>query len=332
MRIHHKGHKGTLRFFPSRPFVSFVVKVALLAAVPLLASASSFATTSQSDLTRTQWSWPLYIIIPLLLTAALYGIGVIRLWRRTAQVPVVSVLCFAGGWISLLLALDSPIHELSEQLFWVHMTQHEILMLVSAPLLVLAQPLAPALWAFPERERSVIAAVGRWPVVKRAWMIISVPAVAWLLHALALWLWHAPRLFIGALENDAVHAAQHISFLATALLFWWTLLHNHGGRLGYGGAILYVFTTAVHTSVLGAWLTFAPTVWYLPYLQTAPAWHLTALEDQQLGGLIMWVPAGTLLTIVALVLLAKWIKESQRRWEYTRTAEFMRLSQGVAHE
>ena|SRR5438067_7220793 len=131
------------------------------------------------------------------------------------------------------------------------------------------------------------------------------------------------------LSSDLVHAAQHISFFGTALLFWWALLHRHGGRLGYGGAILYVFTTAIHTSVLGAWLTFSPRIWYPPYLQTAPSWHLTALEDQQLGGLIMWIPAGTLLTIVALFLLRKWMGLSEKRWEYTKTGALIRTSSGA---
>lgn len=107
-------------------------------------------------------------------------------------------------------------------------------------------------------------------------------------------------------------------------------LLNRTLGLGYGAALAYVFTTAIHTSVLGALLTFSPRPWYSSYLTTAPAWQLTALEDQQLGGLIMWIPAGTLLLIVALVLLVKWIQESQTRWQYTRLAELSRLSEGRA--
>lgn len=277
------------------------------------------------------WTWPAYIAVPLLASAVLYVIGILKMRARGTHVQLVPVFCFALGWLSLLVALDSPIHEISEQLFWVHMSQHEILMLISAPLLVLARPLVPFLWALPRSWRGRVADVGKSLTFKRGWLMISAPVAAWLLHALALWVWHAPVLFVDALQSDAVHALQHISFLGTALLFWWALLNNHGGRLGYGGAVLYVFTTAIHTSVLGAWLTFAPRPWYAPYVLTSPAWHLTALQDQQLGGLIMWIPAGTLLTIVALVLLIKWLQESQRRWEYTRTAALIRL-QGVAHE
>jgi putative membrane protein len=98
--------------------------------------------------------------------------------------------------------------------------------------------------------------------------------------------------------------------------------------MGYGGALVYIFTTAVHTSILGALLTFARTPWYAPYVNTAPLWNLTALEDQQLGGLIMWIPAGTLLLAAFLILLVKWMKQSQERWQYTRMAQLSGLPAG----
>jgi putative membrane protein len=281
---------------------------------------------------KVSWTWPPYIIVPLVSFAILYVVGAVKLGRRNSRLRTLQVACFALGSLSLLLALDSPMHELSEQLFWVHMTQHEILVLVSAPLLVLARPLVPMLWAFPEQARSTLGRISTVPIFKRTWVFISAPVAAWLLHAVALWLWHAPALFIATLHSDMVHAAQHISFLGSALLFWWALLENRGGRFGYGGAILYVFTTAIHTSLLGAWLTFSPRAWYTPYEATAPAWNLTALQDQQLGGLIMWVPAGALLTVIGLALLIKFLAESERRWDYTRTAELIRSSQGVRHE
>jgi cytochrome c oxidase assembly factor CtaG len=246
--------------------------------------------------------------------------------RRLPQMSLRPVLLFAAGWASLVVALDSPIHELSEQLFCLHMGQHEILMLVCAPLLVLSRPAAAFVWGLPESWRGGLVRLGKGQLVRRIWWAVSAPRVAFLLHALALWAWHAPRLFVAALEGDTVHAAQHLSFFGTALLFWWGLFSSH--RLGYGGSVLYVFATAIHTSVLGAWLTFSPHIWYAPYVATAPRWHLTAVEDQQLGGLVMWVPAGTLLAVVALVLLAKWIGYSEERWQYTRSAAIIRAAGG----
>jgi putative membrane protein len=97
--------------------------------------------------------------------------------------------------------------------------------------------------------------------------------------------------------------------------------------MGYGPGILYLFTTALQTSILGALLTFAPRAWYQPYLATSSAWHLTPLEDQQLGGLIMWIPGGSVLLFVALVLLVRWLDVSQVRWQYTRIADMARSPQ-----
>ncbi|HWR52996.1 MAG TPA: cytochrome c oxidase assembly protein, partial [Bryobacteraceae bacterium] len=126
--------------------------------------------------------------------------------------------------------------------------------------------------------------------------------------------WHAPSLFDATVESEFVHTAQHMSFLGSALLFWWALIRGRGGALGYGAAVLYVFTTAVHTAVLGALLTFAPTPFYPAYAAgSTQQWGLTPLEDQQLAGLIMWVPAGVVYIVAGLWLLAGWLRESEAR-------------------
>jgi putative membrane protein len=303
-------------------------QVVAVGAVAVLLSLPAWSLTDTANTLASSWTWPPFIVVPLLLAASLYGLGTIRMLRRTTnQKLFVWPLAFALGWISLAIALDSPLHELGEQLFWVHMTQHEILMLISAPLLVLGRPTIAFLWALPPAWREMAAGVGRSRTFKKGWAFVSAPLWAWLVSALALWIWHIPWLFDQTLRSDWIHAAQHTTFLVTAVVFWWPVL-NRTPALGYGGALVYVFTTILHTSVLGALLTFAPRPWYSSYVLTAPAWHVSALEDQQIGGLIMWIPAGTLLLIVALVLLIKWMNESQTRWQYSRMAELGRLSQG----
>jgi putative membrane protein len=130
--------------------------------------------------------------------------------------------------------------------------------------------------------------------------------------------WHVPSLFQATLGSEVVHAAQHVSFLASALVFAEALVYRGGdggadARMGYGAAVVYLFTTAVHTSVLGALLTFSNELWYPAYQTTTAAWGLTPLEDQQLGGLIMWVPAGVVYVVAGLALLAAWLGEAERR-------------------
>jgi len=302
----------------------------LLMTLQMCLSASASSTRQQASLSG--WTWPPYIVLPLAFLGILYGIGILKVRAKARWITLWPAAAFAAGWLSLLIALDSPIHKLSEQLFWVNMTQHEILMLVSAPLLVLSRPLIPFLWALPQAWREPTASLFKANPIRKTWFWISAPLAAWLLQGAVLWGWHVPLLFDATLRSDLAHAAQHISFLGSALLFWWALIHGRDTHLGYGVALLYVFTTAIHTSVLGALMTFAASPWYSAYLQTTARWGLSPLEDQQIGGLIMWIPAGTLLLAISLGLLVKWMQESGRRWEYTRTAELLRSAAEASHE
>src|SRR4051812_48883565 len=216
-----------------------------------------------------------------LLAAAslLYAAGVRRLWARAGRrgISLAHVGAFAAGMLMLALAVVSPLHELAERFLWVHMIQHELLMVIAAPLLVLGRPLQAFVWVRPVH-------IPRW---------LSDPLLAWTLHAAAIWLWHAPHIFEAAVTNEALHFAQHASFLGTAILFWWTVLAR--AELG---AIASLFTTMLHTGALGALMTFSRYSWYAGY----------GLEDQQLAGLVMWVPAGLAYPIVALLVGSRWLR------------------------
>jgi cytochrome c oxidase assembly factor CtaG len=149
--------------------------------------------------------------------------------------------------------------------------------------------------------------------VQKVWRAVTHPLAAWAIHAAALWVWHMPALFQATLKSDLVHTLQHLSFLGSALLFWWALIHGRRGLMGYGAAVLYMFTTSLHSGVLGALITFARSAWYPAYANSTASWGLTPLEDQQLGGLIMWIPAGLVYVVAALALMVGWMRESERR-------------------
>jgi putative membrane protein len=275
----------------------------------IIACGSAFAHTGEPlephDL-WTAWRFDPGVVIPLLILGVLYARGA----TPTRGVKPWQAMCFWGGLLTLVIALISPLHPLGEVLFSAHMLQHEVLMLIAAPLLVLSRPLAPLLWGLPFAWRR---ALGRWSKtqpVQWTWRAITAPAAAWSIHAAVLWLWHAPAFFQATLTSEWIHSAQHISFFASALLFWWSLLYARGAG-GYGAGVLYLFTTAVHTSVLGALLTFARTLWYPAYQITAPLWNLSPLEDQQIGGLIMWIPGGLVYLAAGLALFAAWLRESE---------------------
>jgi putative membrane protein len=243
-----------------------------------------------------------------------YAAGVVRLWRSAGYgrgVRPFEALAFATGWLALVVALSPPLDEWSEQWLAAHMVQHELLMVVAAPLFAVGAPLVGILWAMPSRVRhTLVGAIERtpFPVV---WRVVTAPATAFILYGLALWIWHIPGLYDEALEHEAVHAVQHLCFFGTAALFWWGIVHGRQARMGYGAAVVFLFVTALHGGVLGALLTVSPRVWYAPYLTHHPA-GLTALQDQQLAGLLMWVPGGLAFVAGALILLAAWLRQSDR--------------------
>jgi cytochrome c oxidase assembly factor CtaG len=220
---------------------------------------------------------------------------------------------FLTGWLSLFLALTSPIHELGEQLFSAHMLQHEIMILVSAPLFAASHPGATCLWAFAPRGRAGIGAWVHRIEQLRPVRFLTTPLIAWLLEAVTLWVWHIPALYQATLQSDWIHAAQHLSFFLTAVIFWSALYGVGRSAMSYGAGTFYVFGTAVHCSALGALLTFSTVLWYPAYAGTTARWALTPLQDQQLGGVIMWVPSAIVFIIIALALTAKWLSESDRR-------------------
>ncbi len=260
----------------------------------------------------SSWSFDWGIVIPLLVTALLYARGA----RKSRGYRRWEILCFWSGWATLALALVSPLHPLGEVLFSAHMVQHEIIMTVSAPLLVLSRPLVAFLWALPIEWRRRLGRIVRPDPVQWTWRVLTAALSAWLIHAAVLWVWHIPALFVLTLKGDLVHSLQHLSFLFAALLYWWSLMGWHqskiGGSRSYGVSVLSLFTTAIHTVLLGALLTLAPWPMYGASASATAPWGLTPLEDQQLAGLIMWVPAGIVYIGAGLVLLYLWMRESDR--------------------
>jgi cytochrome c oxidase assembly factor CtaG len=281
-------------------------------APPPAALAHSLAPATPS-ITWTTWSWDPWVVGSLILAAYLYLRGG-RAWGRTAArvrgARRMHSVAFWSGWGALGVALISPVHALGTVLFAAHMVQHEVLMLVAAPLLVLGRPLTRFLRALPLPWRRQLGTVSQ--SIRHSWRALPHPLIAWILHAAALWVWHVPRLFQATLTSELAHAGQHLSFFSTALYFWWALLYGHQKLQGYGVAVLAVFTTALHSSLLGALLTLAPTPWYVAYAHTV-AWGLTPLEDQQLGGLIMWIPAGAIYLFAALALSIEWLHAAERQ-------------------
>jgi cytochrome c oxidase assembly factor CtaG len=291
----------------------------LLSATPLFAHTDIEVVTP--DELWHAWSFEPFVLVLLTLSAALYWIGLRK--SRGSAASRGKVIAFALGWFTLLVSQVSPLHRLGSALFSVHMAQHELLMLIAAPLLVYSRPLATFLWALPPSCRVGLGEAAKNRRFARIWTFVTLPLVAWSVHAAALWMWHIPSLYQATLESEWVHALQHTSFLGSALLFWWALMHEQRVR-NYGASVAYIFTTAVHSGALGGLLTFAQTLWYPIYSGRTVAWALSPLEDQQLGGLLMWIPSGVVFLAIGLWLFARWLQESERRVQLSTAATISR--------
>jgi putative membrane protein len=287
----------------NRLFEAFVVA---FIAVPAIAHEGHAHAASG---TFTTWTFDPIVLSMLAVSAVLYGRGAlhlkaIRRWH---------VAAFYGGLATIFIAQISPLDHASDILFSAHMTQHELLVLIAAPLLVFGRPLAPMLRGLPNAARSRVVETMRQPSAVRLWQFLTAPLNVWVLHALAILIWHIPALYEAAIRNDAIHLLQHALFVGTAVLFWWALVHGRYGRLGYGMAVLYVFATALYSGALGALLTFAPRLWYPIYDERTRAVALDPLADQQLAGLIMWIPAGAILIVLGVAFFAAWLGAIERR-------------------
>jgi putative membrane protein len=216
------------------------------------------------------------------------------------------VAAFVAGLVTLAVALVSPLDSAAAALFSAHMVQHLLLVVVAAPLLVAGRTGRMALMALPGRpRRQVRSAIARRPV-RRVADLLAHPLAVWGLGTAVLWVWHLPSPYEAALAHEAVHAVEHLTLLATALLLWDVVLGGPRRRLSVPIAVLVLFATGLQGAALGAVLVFARSPLYAAHEPTAPLWGLTPLEDQQLAGGLMWVPPGLVYLGVIAALVVRW--------------------------
>jgi cytochrome c oxidase assembly factor CtaG len=281
---------------------------ALLALLFLFgAGPASAHVTSDAFAPGATWTYDPWLITPLYVSGIAFFIGTRKLWRTAGigrGVKQSQAIAFWSGWTVLALALVTPLHWLGERLFSAHMVEHELLMIVAAPLIAFARPSGAMAWSLPRSVRPALGAFWSAGPTLAIWSVFGHPVTATLLHGVTLWIWHAPILYNLALASETVHRIEHLSFFFTGLLFWWTLFHGRGPGRGERTrdviAIGCLFITILHSGLLGALLTLSPHVLYPAQVQFSADFGLAPLEDQQLAGVLMWVPMGTLYTVMAL--------------------------------
>lgn len=251
------------------------------------------------ELLAATWFWDPSIFIGSTLLLLIY-------WKWGRPRSRRQTIFFVSGVLVMVLALVSPLETLGDTyLFSAHMLQHLLLLLVTPPLLLLGLPQAAAQRIVDEPFFGLVEGV-----LKR-------PYIAWPLGVITIWVWHIPALYNAALADEQIHILEHLLFMATAVIFWWPILAPlPASRIPPLAVIPYLFAAAAASSVLGILLTFTPPGLYPAYLYPLDelgalplirdGWGLSPTSDQQIGGLLMWVP-GSLVYLSGIILaLARW--------------------------
>lgn len=262
------------------------------------------------------WSFEPWLLACIVAAAVPYALGMRRMGaQRGTILGSWRAASFFGGLFVLLLALVSPLDSVADDLFSAHMFQHMLLLLVIPPLLVYGRPVITWLWALDLNGRRAMV---------RGWKRVGLDAVfRWLMHPLVVWVlltvalcfWHVPGLYDAAVRNEWLHDLEHLSFLLVSLQFWTLVIEPYGQRraLGYGATVVFVVSAGFVMGMIGAVLTFAPAPLYGVYLHTTQVYGLTPLDDQQLAGIIMWIPSNLVHAGALCTVFFAWFRADERR-------------------
>lgn len=266
----------------------------------------------------TAWDWQPSTIGGTILILALYiyAVGPFReKFFPEEEFSMGKAIAFLLGVNLIFLSLFSSLDELGDTyLFSAHMLQHLILTMVGPPLMLIGTPG----WLIqPLLRNRVVLNIGK---------ALTHPFVAFTLFNLDLFLWHAPLLYDATLFNLQLHILEHLTFIVFGVIFWWPMFSpvKEGlPRLSTGGQILYLFFGSMPMVLLGAGLTFAPPL-YPPYINAPRVWGLSAATDQQLGGLLMWVPVSIYMIVIMSFLFIRWMQKQEReQYEKERNQDLM---------
>jgi len=263
------------------------------------------------------WSFDISLVIPVAIVGWFYLRGLRRWDQRSRQHPWWRTALFYGGLATYLLAMESPIDRLGEHHFSMHMIQHELVMMYAVPMILLGAPTTPLLRGMPGWLRHrVVRPVAGATAGRLAYRAITHPAVAILTLTSVVWAWHlVPGWWEASLADQKVHDLQHITFTAVAMLFWWNVIDPRPlhSRIPHLPRLLYIFGGSLPKHILAAMITFAPTIFYPTYEDARRVMPIDPATDQQLAGLIMWVPSEAVTLGAMAVVFFMWLRVSERR-------------------
>ena len=279
-----------------------------LGASALVVATPAIAHGGEQHVGSLSWTFSPWVTVPLAILLLLFLVGTQRLGNRS-KIERKRPWLFLGGWLVLTLSLISPLHEGGERSFTLHMIEHELIMLVATFLLAASHAGGVLAWGLPRPLRRALG--GGWKApLSSLWRRLTEPMTATILQAVVMWAWHAPALFDRTLGSQGWHVAQHLSFILSSLIFWSAMLDARRGSYLLSAACLFV--TSLVEGALGALMALSVSPWYSDYAAMGMSGiGLDPTTDQQLAGLIMWIPGGLVHGGAALGLLYHWLTSSE---------------------
>ncbi|HUX87022.1 MAG TPA: cytochrome c oxidase assembly protein [Chloroflexota bacterium] len=256
-----------------------------------------------------EWTWEPGVILALAILVAAYVIALVRFRPRTPWdqhfVAVREMVSFGAGVVLLIVALLSPVDYYSDFSFSVHMLQHMLLLYLIPPLLLLGIPG----WAMQPILQDGL--------IRRLVKFLVNPIVAIVLFNMVLLLWHLPEFWDYALTDSRMHALEHVSFLAVAIVAWWPIFSpvEEVPRMSYPSQMLYLFIQSLVPAIIGAVITFSTVVIYPVYLETPKLFGMTPLIDQQVAGLLMKLLGTIFLWILVTIRFFQWFSHEEHEAE-----------------
>ncbi|GAB4513157.1 MAG: cytochrome c oxidase assembly protein [Anaerolineae bacterium] len=276
------------------------------------------------------WEWRPEVIGVITLLAGLYAFGWWRLRRRGRRIASTGrLVAYMTGIAALIVALVSPIDALQPLLFSMHMVQHELLMMVAAPLIMLGNPLPILAWGLPAPLRRALGVLlGRDGAIRWAATRLLTPWVAWAIYVVTLWGWHTPAAYNAALRYDWIHDLEHMTFFWSAILFWWPITGAaplFRGTVGYGARLALMAASLAQNEILGVSIALAREPIYEHYLSVPRLWGLSVMADQALGGGIMWIAGGMMYVVAIIALIGRFLEWDERRAERESSRKLRRM-------
>jgi putative membrane protein len=288
----------------------------------IISTAPARAHIADGDRMLTDWHWRWDVVSVLVIFSTLYIRGWLRLRVLGGEAKLSQLGFYAIALIAIVSALLSPLDDLASYLLIAHMVQHELLIMVAPPFILLAKPVPVFLWGLGRNRRSPVRhLLTRQSAIRRVRDFLGWMPVAWSLYVINLWVWHHPAFYDAALRVPWIHDLEHVLFFLTALVFWWPVIQpvSLSAPIQHGMRILYLFFAATQDTILAGLIALSREVLY-PHYQTAlRLWGLTPQEDQIGGGIVMFAVGSATYAIAILILVNALLGEGRRKRSTKRT-------------